>query len=61
MKTFTIYAAKAGKTWLPNWKPVGSIRAKSAKDAARRHLTRPRQLAACRFTTGNHDYIFSRE
>lgn len=59
LKSFTIWTAKAGETWLPNWKPVGSITATSPTAAAKKHLRNPRRIATQRFTTGEHDYIFS--
>ncbi|HXI70292.1 MAG TPA: hypothetical protein VNN22_08040 [Verrucomicrobiae bacterium] len=60
MKTFTIFTAKAGETWILNWKKVGSIRARSAQAAARRYLVNPRRIATHRFNAGEHDYIFDR-
>lgn len=59
MKTFTVFVAKIGETWMPNWKPVGHVKARGVKAAAQKYLVKPRPLATHRFTDGHHDYIFS--
>jgi hypothetical protein len=62
MKTYLVYSAKPGETWMPNWELVNTVKARGPLDAARRYLkTEFRRLAVCRFTNGVADFIFSRK
>jgi hypothetical protein len=62
MKTYTVYSAAPGETWLLNWNPVTTIKARGPLDAAIRYLGAGnfRRLAICRFTNDVCDFIFSR-